>query len=70
MAVTRDGRQAVSASDDKTLKIWDLETGAELGTLEGHSRHVRAVVLTPDDRRIVSNGSTAFWASGTRRPAR
>ena len=30
MAVTADGRRALSASDDKTLKMWDLETGLVL----------------------------------------
>ena len=37
VAVTADGRRAVSASWDKTLKVWDLESGRELRTLEGHS---------------------------------
>ena len=32
-----DGRRAVSASEDQTLKVWDLESGRELRTLEGHS---------------------------------
>ena len=33
VAVTADGRRAVSASWDHTLKVWDLATGAELHTL-------------------------------------
>ena len=37
MAVTADGKRAVSASEDNTLKVWDLETGHALRTLEGHS---------------------------------
>ena len=37
MALSADGRRAVSASDDKTLKVWDVETGRELRTLQGHS---------------------------------
>ena len=32
VAVSGDGRRAVSASDDKTLKVWDLETGAVVAT--------------------------------------
>ena len=37
VAVSGDGRRAVSASADKTLKVWDVESGRELRTLEGHS---------------------------------
>ena len=33
MAVSGDGRLAVSASDDKTLKVWDVDSGRELRTL-------------------------------------
>ena len=36
VAITADGRRGFSGSDDKTVKIWDLETSACLGTLEGH----------------------------------
>jgi len=35
--VTPDGRRAVSASWDKALKVWDLETSAVLHTLETHT---------------------------------
>ena len=54
MAVTPDGRQAVSASEDRTLKVWDLASGAELRTLAGHADWVTAVAVTPDGRQAVS----------------
>ena len=36
-AVTADGQRAVSAPEDKTLKVWELDSGRELCTLTGHA---------------------------------
>jgi WD40 repeat protein len=54
VALTPDGRRAISASNDKTLKVWDLESGACLRTLEGHGYGVKVVAVTPDGRRALS----------------
>ena len=54
VAVLANGRRAVSGSDDKTLRVWDLETGESLCTLEGHTSWVRAVSVVADGRRAVS----------------
>ena len=54
VSLTPDGRRAVSGSRDKTLRVWDVETGQCLRTLEGHTNWVTAVSLTPDGRRAVS----------------
>ena len=35
VALTPDGRRALSGSYDKTLRLWDLDTGACLQTLRG-----------------------------------
>ncbi len=54
VAITPDGKQAVSASRDKTLKLWDLARGEEVATLTGHSHSVYAVAITPDGKQVVS----------------
>ena len=56
-AVTPDGRRVMSGSSDRTLKVWDLQSGQELATLSGHKREVRACAVTPDGRRVVSGSS-------------
>ena len=50
VAVTGDGRRAVSGSNDRTLKLWDLENGKALRTLAGHSKDVYCVGLTGGGR--------------------
>ena len=44
IAVFPDGRRVVSASDDKTLKVWDVATGECVATLKGHWSSVRCGV--------------------------
>lgn len=64
VAVSPDGRWVVSGSDDKTVKIWDLETGECRGTLEGHEQRVSSVTITSDGRRILSgswDGTIRVW---------
>ena len=36
--MTPDGKHVVSGSYDKTIKVWNLDTGKEERTLEGHSQ--------------------------------
>ena len=52
--VTPDGRRVVAASDDHTLKVWDLASGRVETTLTGHAAGVRACAVTPDGRRVIS----------------
>jgi WD40 repeat protein len=54
VALTPDGKRAVSASRDRTLKIWDIRRGTLLHTLNGHREWVTSVVVTPDGQRAVS----------------
>src|SRR5947209_3153894 len=54
VAVTPDGARAVSASQDSTLRVWDLIEGRPLATLTGHTGAVYGVAVTPDGGRAVS----------------
>lgn len=80
LAVTPDGKKIVSGagqstalagwtSSDNTIKVWDLETGRELFTLEGHTAMINAVAVTPDGRKVISASSDAslkIWDLQTR----
>ena len=39
-----DGRTLASGSDDKTIKVWDMGTGAVMRTMTGHRDSVSDVI--------------------------
>jgi len=44
----------VSASDDQTLKVWELAGGRQVATLQGHTSAVIGCAVTPDGQHVVS----------------
>ena len=65
-SVAFDAQHIVSGSRDKTIKVWDRETGALVHTLTGHGDWVTSVAL--DGQHIVS-GSEDKTIKVWRRPA-
>src|SRR5260370_9978051 len=54
LGTLRHARTLVSASRDKTVRLWDLATGQEV--VQGHSLAVRSVRFSPDGK-VVPTGS-------------
>jgi WD40 repeat protein len=63
---TKDGRYLVSASDDKTVRVWDVRTGdieryirGQIG--KGHEGGIYAAALSPDNRWLAVGGYPSKW---------
>ena len=65
VAVSGDGKRVVSGSGDKTVRVWDVETGECLKVMEGHTNWVFSVAVSGDGKRVVSGSGTRRCACGT-----
>lgn len=62
LVFTRDGRELISASDDKTIRVWDVETGRLVRTIrgeigDGDPGKIYAVALSRDGRLLAAAGA-------------
>ncbi|KAG1893489.1 uncharacterized protein F5891DRAFT_1282058 [Suillus fuscotomentosus] len=58
VAVFPDKRRMITGSDDKTLRLWDLEIGVVLKKMEGHGRKILDIT-TARDACLTEDLSTA-----------
>ncbi|MEH1808403.1 nSTAND1 domain-containing NTPase [Nostoc sp.] len=54
VAYSPNGQQLASASNDKTIKIWNVSSGQLIKTLTGHSDSVSSVVYSPNGQQLAS----------------
>ena len=57
VCVTADGSRLFSGSMDKTIKVWDVATGACVQTLQGHTDSVWSVCVSANGSRLFSGSS-------------
>lgn len=57
IALSPNTQILASASDDKTIRLWDIPTGKARSTLYGHTHFVRAVAFHPQNHTLLASGS-------------
>jgi WD40 repeat protein len=63
-----DGTRVVTASSDRTARIWDVKTGATLLVLRGHTNLLWSAAFSPDGKRVVTasaDNTARVWDATT-----
>ena len=64
IAFSSDGTTLASASEDRTIRLWDVVTGDHKHTLTGHRSHIYSITFSPDGKTLASgseNGRIRLW---------
>jgi WD40 domain-containing protein len=72
-AFSADQKYVLTASYDKTARLWEVETAREVRKFEGHSGYVWSAVFSPDQRYVLTTGddkTVRIWEMETGREVR
>ena len=67
-AFSPDGTHVVTASNDKTARIWDAATGKAVAVLSGHNDRLESAAFSPDGARVITASAdmtARLWDTAT-----
>jgi WD40 repeat protein/uncharacterized caspase-like protein len=68
VALTPDGKLLASGGNDKSIRLWDTQTGTMLRMLAGHLSDVQSLAFSPDGSKLLSgsfDGTAKLWDVAT-----
>jgi WD40 repeat protein len=71
IAISADGQTLVSGGQDKTIKVWELQTGELKKTLRSDSGAINALAISPDSKTVVSGSGdrlVRIWNINSNQP--
>ena len=60
LAFSPDSKTLLSSSNDKTVRLWDVQTGQLLHLLTGHRDRVKCVGISPDGQILLSGSADSI----------
>jgi WD40 repeat protein len=57
LAFSPDGRVLVGRGPDRSVRVWDVEGGKEVGRFKGHDGRVETVGFSPDGKAVVTGSA-------------
>jgi WD40 repeat protein/uncharacterized caspase-like protein len=73
LVISSDGKRLASGSLDKTVILWDAESGKQLRSFAGHTEFITAVAISPDGLMLASGNTddtVKLWQVNTGRELR
>src|SRR5882672_6180584 len=67
VAFSPDGKILAAGGYDRMVKLWDVTSGKQIGTLQGHGAVVFSIAFSPDGKTLASasaDGTVKLWNVG------